>query len=169
MLAKLLAQSRYLIIIAVLGSLLASFLVLVFAGLDIVWIAANVLRQDITAPGIGKHVAVGAIELIELFLLGIVLYVIALGMYQLFIERDVYLPHWLEIRSLDNLKERLLSTVLVMLAVTFLGYAVTWDGSMNILGIGIAVGLVIAALAYTIRLGKQLEKGKQDKNDSEKK
>lgn len=169
MLAKLLAQSRYLIIIAVLGSLLASFLVIVFAGLDIVWIALNVFKQDITAPGIGKHVAVGAIELIELFLLGIVLYVIALGMYQLFIERDVYLPHWLEIRSLDNLKERLLSTVLVMLAVTFLGYAVTWDGSINILGIGIAVGLVIAALAYTIKLGKESEKGKEGKDDQEEK
>lgn len=158
MLPKLLAQSRYLIIIAVLGSLLASFLVIVFAGWDLVWIAIDVLQKDITAPGAGKHVAVGAIELIELFLLGTVLYVIALGMYQLFIERDVYLPAWLEINSLDNLKERLLSTVLVMLAVTFLGYAVTWDGSINILGMGIAVGLVIAAIAYTIRLGRQIQK-----------
>lgn len=157
MLAKLLAQSRYLVIIAVLGSLLASFLVIVFAAFDIVRIAVEVFQSDITASGAGKHVAVGAIELIELFLLGVVLYVIALGMYQLFIERDAYVPHWLEIRSLDNLKERILSTVLVMLAVTFLGYAVTWDGSMNIIGVGIAVGIVIAGLAYTIKLGKQPE------------
>ncbi len=169
MLAKFLAQSRYLIIIAVLGSLLASFLVIIFAGWDIVRITLDILQKDIAGPEIGKHIAVGAIELIELFLLGIVLYVIALGMYQLFIERDVYLPHWLEINSLDNLKERLLSTVLLMLAVTFLGYAVTWDGSMNILGVGIAVGLVIAALAYTLKLAKQTEGAKEVKTDAEEK
>ncbi len=167
MLAKLLAQSRYIIIIAVLGSLLASFLVIVFAGWDMVRITLDILQKDITATGIGKHVAVGAIELIELFLLGIVLYVIALGMYQLFIGRDVYLPEWLEIRSLDNLKVRLLSTVLLMLAVTFLGYAVTWDGSINILGVGVAIGLVIAALAYTIKLGRQHVEEKQAQTDQD--
>jgi uncharacterized membrane protein YqhA len=155
MVAKLLAWSRYLIVIAVLGSLLASFLVIVFAAYDIGRIALDVLRQGVDSGSVGKHVAVGAIELIEMFLLGIVLYVIALGMYQLFIRRDAYLPGWLIIRTLDDLKERLLSTVLVMLAVTFLGYAVTWDGTINIVGIGVAIALVIAALAYSIRLARQ--------------
>jgi uncharacterized membrane protein YqhA len=165
MLAKLLAGSRFMVIIAVLGSLLASFLVIAFAGWDIVRVAMEVIQEGVSDTSAGKRVAVGAIELIELFLLGVVLYVIALGMYQLFIERDVYLPAWLEIRSLDNLKERLLSTVLVMLAVTFLGYAVTWDGTINIVGIGVAIALVIAALAYTIRLAKQTEKRKDSETD----
>ena len=167
MLAKLLAGSRYIVIIAVLGSLLASFLVIVFAAWDIVRIAVEVIQEGVSDKSAGKHVAVGAIELIELFLLGVVLYVIALGMYQLFIERDVYLPEWLEIRTLDNLKERLVSTVLVMLAVTFLGYAVTWDGSITIVGVGVAIGLVIAALAYTIKLSKEIEKPREAKTDKE--
>lgn len=166
MLAKLLARSRYLIIIAVLGSLLASFLVIVLAGWHILRVTLEVIQQDVASGDVSKRVAVGAIELIELFLLGIVLYVIALGMYQLFIERDVYLPHWLEIRSLDNLKERLLSTVLVMLAVTFLGYAVTWDGTINIVGIGVGIALVIAAIAYTIRTGKQTEREEEPGSDT---
>lgn len=166
MLAKLLARSRYLIVIAVLGSLLASFLVIVFSGLQIVRITFEVIRDDASVSSdLSKRVAVGAIELIELFLLGVVLYVIALGMYQLFIERDVYLPAWLEIRSLDNLKERLLSTVLVMLAVTFLGYAVTWDKSINIIGVGVGVALVIGTLAYTIKMTKAAENDKDSKED----
>lgn len=167
MLAKLLAQSRYLIIIAVLGSLLASVLVIVLAGWHILKVTLEVIQQDGASGDVSKRVAVGAIELIELFLLGIVLYVIALGMYQLFIERDVYLPHWLEIRSLDNLKERLLSTVLVMLAVTFLGYAVTWDGTINIVGIGVGIALVIAAIAYTIRIGKHNEREEEPESDTD--
>ena len=94
-------------------------------------------------------------NLIELFLLGTVLYIIALGLYQLFIDRDIYLPPWLEIRTIDNLKERLLSTVVVMLAVSFLGFVVTWDGTMNILALGVAIGLVLASLAYILSLSRQ--------------
>jgi uncharacterized membrane protein YqhA len=155
MLAKILAQSRYIVVISVIGSLLASVMVTVFAGVDTVRIAVALLRSGPQADDLGKRVAVGATELIDLFLLGTVLYVIALGLYQLFIDRDVYLPEWLEIHSLDTLKERLLSTVIVMLAVTFLGSAVTWGGSINILGLGGAIGLVIVALAYTLNLSSR--------------
>ena len=165
MIAKLLARSRYLINIAVLGSLLASFLVISFAAFDLVKITIAIFQEGVTSSSVGKLVAVGAIELIELFLLGIVLYVIALGMYQLFIGRDVYLPEWLEIRTLDNLKERLLGTVLVMLAVTFLGYAVTWDSTINIVGIGVAIALVIAALAFSIKTSNSVH-AEEDENNS---
>jgi uncharacterized membrane protein YqhA len=97
-----------------------------------------------------KYIAVGAIELIELFLLGTVLYVIALDLYQLFIDRDIHVPHWLEIHTLDNLKERLLGTIIVIVAVSFVGFAVTWDGGFSILAPGVAVGLVMASIAYTL-------------------
>lgn len=150
MLNKLFALSRYLIIIAVIGSLLAAMLVMLFAMYDLLVILASVLQQGPTAADVTKKVSVGAIELIELFLLGTVLYVIALGLYQLFIERDVAVPAWLKITTLDNLKERLLATVLVMLAVSFFGYAVTWDGGWSIVAIGIAIGFVIIGIAYTL-------------------
>ncbi|TAH52715.1 MAG: YqhA family protein [Chloroflexota bacterium] len=150
MLPKLLAASRYLIIIAVVGSLLAATLVMLFGVFDIVRILIAILQQGVDAADITKKVAVGAIELIELFLLGTVLYVIALGLYQLFINKEIELPAWLKITTLDNLKERLLATVLVMLAVSFFGYAVTWDGSWNIIAIGLAIGVVIVGVAYTL-------------------
>jgi Ca2+/Na+ antiporter len=65
------------------------------------------------------------------------------------------------------LKERLLSTVLVMLAVTFLGYAVTWDKDISIIGIGVGVALVIGTVAYTIKMTKEAEKDndKTEKRD----
>ena len=155
MLAKLLAWSRYLIIISVIGSLAASVTVTLFAGVHMVWVVLAFISDPGHPEDLGKRVAVGATELIELFLLGTVLYIIALGLYQLFIDRDVYLPPWLEIRTIDNLKQRLLSTVVVMLAVSFLGFVVTWDGSMNILALGVAIGLVLASLAYILSLSRQ--------------
>lgn len=150
MLPKLLAASRYLIIIAVVGSLLAAMLVMFFGVYDILRIFFAILQEGVNAQDITKKVAVGAIELIELFLLGTVLYVIALGLYQLFINKEIELPPWLKITTLDNLKERLLATVLVMLAVSFFGYAVTWDGGWNIIAIGLAIGVVIVGVAYTL-------------------
>jgi uncharacterized membrane protein YqhA len=151
MLTKLFAASRYLIIIAVLGSLLAAALVMFFGVYDILRILMTIVQEGVNAEGITKKVSVGAIELIELFLLGTVLYVISLGLYQLFIKKDIELPEWLEINTLDNLKERLLATVLVMLAVSFFGYAVTWDKGWSILAIGLAIGMVIFGTAYALK------------------
>jgi uncharacterized membrane protein YqhA len=150
MLARLLSASRYIVLISVLGSLLASLIVTIFAGVDMVRIVVTAIRDGAEVSDQAKYIAVGAIELIELFLLGTVLYVVALGLYQLFIDRDIHVPHWLEIHTLDNLKERLLGTIIVILAVSFVGFAVTWDGGFSILALGVAVGLVMASIAYTL-------------------
>ncbi len=150
MLAYLFSKSRYLIILAVVGSLLASAMVMLFGVYDIIRILMLILQGGLDSVDVTKKVAVGSIELIELFLLGTVLYVISLGLYQLFIAQDVKLPSWLEIKTLDNLKERLLATVLVMLAVSFFGYAVTWDGGWNILAVGLSIGFVIVGVSYAL-------------------
>ena len=150
MLSTLLSKSRYLIILAVVGSLLAATLVMLFGVYDILRILLAIFQGGLESGDVTKKVAVGSIELIELFLLGTVLYVISLGLYQLFIAQDITLPVWLEIKTLDNLKERLLATVLVMLAVSFFGYAVTWNGEWNIIAVGLAIGFVIFGVSYAL-------------------
>jgi uncharacterized membrane protein YqhA len=150
MLSKLISSSRFLVIFAIVGSLLAATLVMLFGIYDILRILLLILQGGLDAGDVTKKVAVGSIELIELFLLGTVLYVVALGLYQLFIAQDVELPSWLEIKTLDNLKERLLATVLVMLAVSFFGYAVTWDGGWSIIAPGVAIGFVIFGVSYAL-------------------
>jgi uncharacterized membrane protein YqhA len=58
------------------------------------------------------------------------------------------LPAWLEIHSLDDLKGQLVSVVIAILAVLFLGEAVKWDGKRDILGLGVAIALVVGALSF---------------------
>jgi hypothetical protein len=87
------------------------------------------------------------IELIDIFLLGTILYIVALGLYELFIDATLPVPSWLQIATLDDLKDKLVGVVVVLLAVTFLGRAVVWNGSGQILPLGAAIALVIAALA----------------------
>lgn len=65
----------------------------------------------------------------------------------LFIDERLPLPGWLEVRDLDDLKAHLISVVIAALAVIFLGYVVQWEGGSDILGLGVAIALMVAALA----------------------
>jgi hypothetical protein len=44
--------------------------------------------------------------------------------------------------------------VLVVLAVLFLGHVVAWDGSRDLLGLGLAIAAVIAALTFFLMAAK---------------
>jgi uncharacterized membrane protein YqhA len=76
-----------------------------------------------------------------------VLEVVAIGMYQLFINATVAVPDWMRVTSLGDLKAQLLNVVVVLLAVTFLAVAVSWTAGRDILYFGTAIGGVMVALA----------------------
>ena len=151
LLGRILESSRYLILVPVIGSLVGAFLLLAFGALELIGIVATTFRYGIFDEKVAKLLAVAFTQLIDSFLLGTVLYIIAIGLYELFIDPHIKTPAWLEIRTLDDLKERLLGTVAVMLVVTFLGYFVTWGGTASILWAGAAVAAVLLALAYFLR------------------
>lgn len=160
MLRPILNASRYLVIIAVLGSLAAAAALFVYGIAEtIAVIAEAVAKMEVSSKG-AKALALAFIEIVDLFLLGTVLLMIALGLYELFIDSDIQLPDWLHIRTFDDLKNKLVGVVLVVLAVIFLGHVVAWDGSRDLLGFGVAVAAVIAALTWFLISAKG---GKSDK------
>lgn len=145
MLRKLLASSRFFIAFAVLGAFIASVVLIVYAGIVVVEVSWNAFSHDISADH-AKSLAVDFIELIDLFLLGTVFYIVALGLYELFIDDQLPMPRWLLIRDLDDLKDKLLGVVIVLLGVTFLAKVVTWNGDRAIINYGAAIAAVIATL-----------------------
>lgn len=151
MIRRIIASSRYLIIIAVLGAFLAAAATLIYGGITVLYVIGDAfVHHDFTPVGV-KHFAVDAIGLIDLFLVGTVLYIVALGLYDLFIDDHLPMPQWLHIRTLDELKEKLIGVIVVLLAVTFLGEVVEWKGGdTSILSLGIAIALVIAALSLLL-------------------
>lgn len=157
MLKNILARSRYLILIAVAGTFLAATALLVYGAIEvIVLIQQTVAYGEVSQKG-AKVLALAFIEMVDLFLLGTVFYIVALGLYELFIDDTLTLPHWLEIHDLDGLKNKLVGVVIVVLAVTFLGQVVTWDGTRDLLGFGAGIAMVIAALTWF--LGSKGKKG----------
>lgn len=171
MLRRILTESRYLIIIAVLSSLLTSIILLVYGGVTVVSIGIEAITHGAFTITEAKNLAVECIQVIDLFLLATVLYIVAIGLYELFINPNLPVLPWLVVTNLDELKAKLLGVVTVLLAVTFLSSVVTWDSKTNtILALGVAVGLVLFALGYLISLGgKSNHTKKPDEIDAEEK
>jgi uncharacterized membrane protein YqhA len=145
MIDKLLISSRYVILIAVLGSFLATLTALIAGGIKAVLVVVGIFQG--LAKGLStKEIALEFIQVVDLFLIGTVFYIIALGLYELFIDDRLELPAWLVIRNLDDLKAKLISGIVVIMGVYFLGALIEGDGKVDLLRLGAAIALVIGAL-----------------------
>ncbi|MEO0341340.1 MAG: YqhA family protein, partial [Bacteroidota bacterium] len=70
---------------------------------------------------------------------------------------------WLVIKDFDELKLLLVKASIMVIAISFVGKAVTWKGDTNIMYYGIGIGAVIAALSFFMSI-KILKDGDHDKN-----
>ena len=151
MIRNVLGTSRYLVILAVLGSFLSSATLQVFGLLRVGAVIADLIRSGDVSAAASKGLIADTVAIIDIFLIGTVLFVISAGLYQLFVGTDLPLPAWLKVESLDDLKDNLTEVIVVALLVAFLGQAVEWTGDFAILGLGLAVGAVIVAVAVLTR------------------
>jgi uncharacterized membrane protein YqhA len=156
MVKQVLASSRYFIAAAVVGSFMAAIVLIVSGVIAVVNVSWDALRHPNTDVAEAKHLAVDFMQLIDVFLLGTALYIIALGLYELFVDPELPMPGWLRIHDFDHLEEKLISVIIVLLAVTFLGSAVTWSGGSDILQFGAAIGIVIVALGFALMVGRHM-------------
>ena len=87
---SLISSSRYLILIPVLGSFLSAILLLVYGMVEIVQIIRAALSAEVTVKA-AKTLALDLIVIVDVFLLGTVLYITALGLYAVsYTHLDVY-------------------------------------------------------------------------------
>lgn len=146
MFRRILASSCYFVIIAVAGSFASSLAVIIFGGFVVISTILHTFgKPDLSEEG-ARELSVSMIGTIDLFLLGTVLYIIALGLYELFIDDRLEMPKWLKIDTLDELKEKLIGVIVVLLLVTFLAQVALWNGNVNIIAFGGAIALVLFAL-----------------------
>jgi uncharacterized membrane protein YqhA len=162
----LFAASRFVIALAVIATFAGSVVLLVSATLAVGRIIRLQIETFNTVDPKQKdvdpvnqivrnldHLGVQFIEITDIILLGTVLYIVSLGLYQLFIDRDVSIPGWLRVRDLAELKRNLISVTVVLLGVSFLGEVVDWNHrDSNIIFLGAGVALVVAALGFILYL-----------------
>ena len=141
---RLLKSTRYIMYLGVATLLLLALTLFVLGAIRggmVVWEFMSQFGEAKTA----KAFAVASIEIADLFLLATALYIVGMGLYELFLGGQV-LPSWLTIGSLDDLKDKLINVTIVVIAVTFVSQVVNWNGQSDLLRYGAAIALVVFAL-----------------------
>jgi len=138
------AYSRFVVGLPVIGLFVGAVTLVVLATVEVGRAVVHAIQGDLSK----KAAVLEFIELADVFLLATVLYIMAMGLYELFIDDDVPVPAWLEIHTLDDLKEKLVGVVIVVLAVQFLGQVIGETDALSLAYKGGGVAAVIAALSY---------------------
>lgn len=138
---KILEKSKNLILIAVVSSLAASIAAFLWGAAK----TATIILNLVTSYGKDPLAAIALIELMDTFLIATALFIFAVGMYELFIK-DINLPKWLVIHNLHDLKSKLGSVIILVMAVKFLEHLVEWKDPQGTLFYGIAIAVVSASL-----------------------
>jgi uncharacterized membrane protein YqhA len=147
---RLFAASRYLVIIPIL-CMFAGGATLLVAGLwDTVQAVAEFVRYRPTDVAGVRYLLLEFIEVVEIFLVAMVLYLISVGLYTLFIDATLPMPPWMIAHSLEDLEGALVRVVGATLGVLFLGRVVTWDGTRDLLRLGLGIAAVMVALTVLL-------------------
>ena len=140
---------RFIVIIAVLA-LLISTAVAFYFGIIHTLEAIHLISTPSTNA---NYILVYLITALDDFLLGIVLLIIAFGIYELFIspidpmEEQEHIPQWLKFHSLDELKSVLSKLIIIILIVYFFKTAIVmkFDTPQSLLYL--AGGIVLVSVA----------------------
>ena len=146
-LRKLLEAGRYLLVLPVIGSLLLTVIVVVMGfGLILVRGWELIANLDFNEK-LAKVISVAVIQAIDLFLVGALGYITAVGLYKLFIsQKEEQLLKRIKIETLNDLESKIIGVVVAALAVSFLGSTVEKADPLSVFHTGIGIALVIGAL-----------------------
>ncbi len=118
----LLWNSRLFVLIAVVCTLLGAIGLFILGSVEIVNTLMNIFGNY--AQGDSAKTLIGIIGAIDLYLMGIIMLIFSFGIYELFVSKiDIARLHsdmkLLDIGSLDELKNKILKVVVMVLIVTF--------------------------------------------------
>lgn len=156
-------NSRFVIIAAVIGSLLAGFAIFYMATVDVVNLFLHALHYadssltDEARKALHDSTVTHIVEVVDGYLLATVMLIFSLGLYELFIS-DIDQAHGskasskiLVIGSLDDLKSRLAKVILMILIVTLFQEAINMklNTPLDLVYLGASITLIALALYFS--------------------
>ena len=149
---RFLAACRFILVVPVIGCVLLTAGVVLMGLGRIITAAIEIVGEGDLSAKAGKTLSLEVIEIIDLFLIGTVTYITAIGLYKLFIGKtEIQLPMRLKIETLKDLEFKIFGVIVAALAVAFLGQAAGSDDREGLMNYGAGIALVIAALAFFMR------------------
>lgn len=140
-------RSRYMVLIPILAVLIGAFSLFLQGTIQAVQVMYETWSHVLHPNAEHKEVAVDYLAIVSTLLKAVVFYLIGVGLYSLFIQ-PLNLTSALGVDSLADLEHKIISVVIVILAVVFLEHFVDFDNGPLILQYGGALALSIAALVW---------------------
>jgi uncharacterized membrane protein YqhA len=147
-------RSRYVFALAVISLMVASFAMFVLGTYETFRAIYDAIVQH--EGDVILELRLHFVEVIDLFLLATILYVMAAGFIQLALGRPAP-DAWLRVRSVHDLEVLLLGVIVTLLAVTALTSVLSGAGGSEVLALGGGIGLVIVAIGVFIWAGHRRE------------
>ena len=163
MFEKILWNSRYIVLAAVVASMFTSLAMFYMATVDAIVMISHLGEYAMPSLSIDERALLRSttvthvVEIIDGYLLATVLLIFALGLYELFISKiDVaenakVSGSVLVIHSLDDLKNRLAKVILMILIVKFFEHAISmkYTDALSLLYLSGGIALIGLALYLT--------------------
>ena len=161
-------STRYLVIIPIVGLALASAMLFIFGGFSLV---KFIIEMTLDYLGLAQaHQSelpfyVEIIEYVHMFLIGTVLYITAVGFFQLFIKKMDF-PRWLRIQNTEELETNLIGVAVVVLAINFMSLSFNKNGDF-LMHYGVGIAFPIAALGLFLGMRAWARKMEHDSENQE--
>ncbi|MEA3315909.1 MAG: YqhA family protein [Campylobacterota bacterium] len=158
-------NSRFIIILAVVFGLLGAIVLFVVASLDIWGVAVYTFNTIIThahPENFHQDIVSQIIGAIDLYLIAVVLFIFAFGLYELFIsaidqaEESEVGNKILSINSLDQLKDKIAKVIIMVLVVNFFQRVLHTDFStpLEMLYFALSIAALSVGLYFLSKVGK---------------
>jgi uncharacterized membrane protein YqhA len=139
----------------------ASIFILFIGGvlfLFVLYTGLSAIGSILLVIGAGGHpsdtvttgLVVEFLEIISDILKAVIFFIIGVGIYSIFIS-PLNLARPLGIASFDDLEDRVIGVVVVVMSINFLEHFIQWKNSVELLQVAGALGVVVGALAVFLR------------------
>lgn len=139
--SKLLEKTRYLTFIGVISLLLAAIGAFIWG----IFQTIHAIEIIFSSLGMDAGITVALVEIVDSFLVATTLLIFSINLYELFIA-DITLPEWMVAHNLYELKTKLSSMIILVIAVKFVEKLVDVKDYGNLLQFGISAALICFVL-----------------------
>jgi uncharacterized membrane protein YqhA len=139
-------KTRYIALIAIVSLLLASAGAFIWGTIK-TYKAFEAIYKSV---GLDPLIDLFLVQLMDAFLIAIILYILAVNIYELFIGK-LDLPDWILARNLHQLKTKISSVIILVSGIVFLENLLNDNKNpVDLMYLAIAVAVVVAAMiAFT--------------------
>lgn len=159
---KILGLTRYVVFIPAVASIIGALLLMAQGSIAMI----EAVYESVTGVSYLKVTIVEVLTAVDAILLGTVLLVIGYGLYELFVDTDLEVPVWLEVKDLDDLKSKLIGVVVAIIAVIFVGVFVDTDRAADVVSYGLGAGALVTGLAIFAFATKKTNSSKKTDSSS---